>query len=217
MRSRWALGIAVGGALALTACPEWLEVDDGEEQVAVAAGTPVVLPSAPPTASGEGPFVPQTPGLKVPLAGYWTRARLDSLDVIFPYTWVSVVEGEQRLILRLEATHGQTDAGYGLGPSFRAVVPVALPPGTDRSVLKDGFVLTADSLHASVVALRTSSQDLWQVELERLELVAVTPRLMVGAIEGEARRGAKGQRGRRLIANFIALSADGPMPRRLVP
>jgi len=204
--------LVVGLVMSLTACPEWLEVDDGEDEVAVPTGAPVVFPSATATVTGEGPFVPQTPGLRVPLAGYWTRARLDALDVVFPYTWVSFLEGEQRLVMRLEAVMGQADAGYEAGLSFRAVVPVSLPPGTDRAVLKDGFVLTGDSLGGAVIALRTSSQDLWQVELERLELVRVTPRMMVGALEGEARRGAKGQRGRRVLASFIALRADEPRP-----
>lgn len=214
MRRGPLLSLVVGLVLmmGLTACPEWLEVDDGEGELEAPTGAPVVFPSATATVTGEGPFVPQTPGLRVPLAGYWTRARLDSLDVVFPYTWVSMLEGEQRLVVRLEGVMGQADAGYEAGPSFRAVVPVTLPPGTDRSVLKDGFVLTGDNLGGAVVSLRTSSQDLWQVDLERLELVKVTPRLLVGALEGEARRGAKGQRGRRLLASFIALRADEPRP-----
>ena len=203
---------AVLTGAALPGCPEWLEVDDGEEAVEVPAATPLVLPSALATASGEGPYVPRTPGLRVPLAGYWTRARLDGLDLLFPFTWVAVDQGEGRLVVRLDASHGQTESGYGLGTSLRAVLPIALPPGTDKTALRDGFLLGADGLTGSVVALRTSNQDLWQVEVSRLELTTVTPRLMVGSLEGTARRGAQGQRGRRVLVGFIALRADAPIP-----
>lgn len=196
----------------LSGCPEWLEVDDGEEAVEVPVATPLTLPSALATASGEGPYLPRTPGLRVPLAGYWTRARLDGLDVLFPFTWLAIDQGDGRLVVRLDASHGQTESGYGLGTSLRAILPIALPPGTDATALKDGFALGADGLAGSVVALRTSSQDLWQVEVSRLELTTVTPRLMVGTIEGMARRGAQGQRGRRVLVGFLALRADAPMP-----
>lgn len=203
----WA--VSLGGG-----CPEWLEVDDGEEEAEeVPDEAPFVLPAAPAIAAGEGPFVPQTPGLRVPLAGYWARARLDSLDMLFPYAWISVQPAEQRLVLRLEAVLGQTDSGYGLGPSLRAVIPMALPHGTDESVIKDGFAVTGEVLTAAVVGLRTSSSDLWQVQLTRLELSQVTPRLIIGTLEGEARRGARGQRGRRFQAGFVALRAEGPAAR----
>lgn len=210
---RLALGLLAVVATGLTGCPEWLEVDDGEEVPAeVPMGTPLVLPTALATAAGEGPYVPRTPGLRVPLAGYWTRARLDTLDALFNYTWVSVDQGEDRLFLRLEAVHGQSDAGYQVGPSLKVVVPIALPPGTDASVLKDGFVLRGDALTGAVVGFRTSSSDLWQVELTRLELTTVRPNLIVGTLEGLARRGAQGQRGRSFAASFVALDARGAIP-----
>lgn len=209
-RGQW-LAVALLAA-SLSGCPEWLEVDDGEEAVEVPAATPLTLPSALATASGEGPYVPRTPGLRVPLAGYWTRARLDALDLLFPFTWVAIDQGDGRLVVRLDASHGQTESGYGLGTSLRAILPIALPPGTDASALRDGFSLGADGLAGSVVAVRTSNQDLWQIEVTRLELTTVTPRLMVGTIEGTARRGAQGQRGRRVLVGFIALRADAPTP-----
>lgn len=199
--------------MALGGCPEWLEVDDGEDEAAeVPVGTPLVLPTALATASGDGPYVPKTPGLRVPLSGYWTRARLDSHDVLFAYTWVAVDQGEGRLVLRLEAVDQQADSGYEAGPSFKAVVPIVLPPGTDATVLRDGFVLGGDGLTGSVVGLRTSAHDLWQVDISRLELQTVRPNLMVGALEGVARRGAQGQRGRRVLVSFIALRSDAPRP-----
>lgn len=211
-RPRGLLLCALLCGVALSGCPEWLEIDDGEEAIEVPAASPIALPSALATASGEGPYVPRTPGLRVPLAGYWTRARLDALDLLFPFTWVAVDQGDGRLVVRLDASHGQTESGYGLGTSLRAVLPIALPPGTDASALRDGFVLGADGLAGSVVALRTSNQDLWQLEVSRFELTTVTPRLMVGEIEGTARRGAQGQRGRRVLVGFVALRADAPMP-----
>lgn len=212
MLRRGALGCVVLLSVLGAGCTGWLEVDDEEEVVEVPMGTPITLPTALATGSGEGPFVPKTPGLRVPLAGYWARARLDALDVLFTYTWVSVDAGEGRLILRLEATHGQADAGYELGPSLKSIVPISLPPGTDATVLRDGFVLQGDGLTGSVVGLRTSLQDLWQIELTRLELVTVKPNLMVGALEGVARRGAQGQRGRRVLVSFVALRSDAPRP-----
>lgn len=203
------LGLALLGA---SGCPEWLEVDDGEEAVEVPLATPLALPTALATAAGEGPYVPRTPGLRVPLAGYWTRARLDALDLLFPFTWLAIDQGEGRLVVRLEASHGQAESGYGLGTSLKAILPIALPPGTDASALRDGFALGGDGLTGAVIALRTSNQDLWQIDVSRFELVTVTPRLMVGALEGSARRGAQGQRARKVQVGFIALRADAPRP-----
>jgi len=84
------LWAGVGCALALGACAEWLEVDDDAEALAANAaretlrGERPVYPSRWAEPGGDGPLVPSTPGLRVPLAGYWTRVRLDTMDIVLP-------------------------------------------------------------------------------------------------------------------------------------
>ncbi len=213
----WLRAAALATALtSVPACTEWLEVDEeGDEVFSLPVGEPVILPSVGAQVGGEGPLVPQTPGLRVPLAGYWTRARLDALDVVFPYTWASLLQAEVatpgrpgerpgQLVLRLEGTAAPGDESTPtLG--LRAVMPLPLPPGTDLSAVRSGFDLGAEALAGATVGLRTYAQDLWLVTLTRLRLETVTPRIVVGTLEGEAKRGARGQRPRVFRAAFIAL------------
>lgn len=222
-------------ALALGGCVDWLEVDEGEEPVyTLPVGEPLVLPSEPALIDAPGPLVPRTPGLRVPLAGYWTRVRLDAHDLLFPYTWASLLWAEEvgppgasalRVLFRVEGSTAQGDDPSEVGATrvagIKAVVPITLPPGTDASVLRDGFELTAKALEGATVAVRTSSQDLWLVTPTRLRFDRVDPGLLMGSLEGEARRGAKGQRARSFVAAFIALRAPddergGSVPSELV-
>ncbi|MCC6623058.1 MAG: hypothetical protein IT385_17505 [Deltaproteobacteria bacterium] len=204
----------LAAAFLVAGCTEWLEVDDGtgdEPILELPVGRPLVLPSASPEAGGRGPIVPATPGLRVPLAGYWTRARLDAADLLLPYTWAALSEGRGQVVFRMEgATSTADDPTAAAGQSLRAVIPITLPPGTDASALA-GLTLAGPSLSAATVALRTSAADIWLVEPTRLAFEAVRSEIVVGTIEGVARRGAKGQRARRFEAGFIALRAPEPV------
>ena len=204
------LGVGAGAG-----CPEWLEVDDttAEEEaatddLALLTGHigPVDLPDAPAEVAGQGPIVPATPGLRVPAAGYWTRARLDVADLILPYTWVSFLHSEDRVTVRLEAVRrGEDEAGPQL-PWLHAVIPVKLPRGTDASQL-DGLSLGAAALADATAAIRTTPQDAWTLTLSHLRFDHVDDHVVTGTLEGIARRGAKGQRERSFIAGFVALRA----------
>ena len=209
MRRLFAL---VLGAVMLSACIDWLEVDEGEEQAyVVPVGEPLVLPSEPALLDAPGPLVPKTPGLRVPLAGYWTRVRLDAHDLLFPYSWAALSTAESVVLLRIEGSTAQGDDPSEVGAQgvigFRAVIPIALPAGTDASVIQDGFTLVDKALAEGTVAVRTSAKDIWLVTPTRLTFEHVDKGLLAGSLEGEARRGARGQRARRFAAAFIALRA----------
>jgi hypothetical protein len=191
------------------ACTEWLEVDDGGDEAVLElpVGRPMVLPSAPAEAGGRGPIVPSTPGLRVPLAGYWTRARLDTADVLLPYTWASLVEGRGFVLLRIEGAMASADEPTAVASqSFRVVIPITLPPGTDTGALA-GLTLGKQALAQAAVSIRTSPNDLWIIDPDRLTFDVVRSDVVVGTLEGEARRGARGQRARRFESGFIALRA----------
>jgi len=202
-----ALALLVGaGAMA---CTEWLEVDDGGDEpvLELPVGRPMVLPSAPAEAGGRGPIVPSTPGLRVPLAGYWTRARLDTADLLLPYTWASLVEGKGFVLLRIEGAMASADEPAAVASqSFRVVIPITLPPGTDTEALA-GLTLGKQALTQSAVSIRTSPNDLWIIDPDRLTFDVVRSDVIVGTLEGEARRGARGQRARRFESGFVALRA----------
>ncbi len=203
----------VAAAIVSSGCPSWLEVDDPDASSggdAVAEGTapanPVVLPGAPADPGGEGPLVPNTPGLRVPAAGYWARARLDMADLVLPYTWAGFIPAADRVTFRLAAAVRGADDDGPATPRLQAVVPIALPAGTDRSQL-EGLTLGADALSAGVVSLQTTDRDRWLITLTRLSFEQVDERLVKGSMEGIARRGAKGQRTRSFEMGFLALRA----------
>lgn len=211
--------LAFAGFLAVTApaCLDWLEVDDpsdeaNEAEPALAAGRPAVLPDAPPTPSGSGPIVPATPGLRVPQAGYWTRARLDIGDIVLPYTWVAFNPRAGEVIMRFEAARrGVNDYGVQATPTLRAVIPITLPRGTDASTLA-GLTLGEDALRDATVSLQTTGKDLWLVTLTRLSIDTVEDAVVTGSFEGTARRGSRGQTERAFRAGFLALHAPTPQP-----
>lgn len=213
-RRRLVVAALLGLLVAATAgCPEWLEVDDGDAVSAedeagfrVAEGSPSRLPDAPAEASGPGPIVPRTPGLRVPDAGYWARVRLDVADVVLSFTWVAIMPGEGQVTLRLEAVRSTNEDDSPTVPSLSAVIPIALPPGTDASQLS-GLTLGEDALANATVSLRTSWRDTWLVDLTRLRIEEVDDRVVKGTLEGMARRGAKARRERRFEAGFLALRA----------
>ena len=232
MSSRPGLVLMAVAALGSGGCIDWLEVDDGEPEYQLPIGEPLVLPSEPALLDAPGPLVPRTPGLRVPLAGYWTRVRLDAHDLLFPFSWVSLTSASHgssadcqvvgaagvpsrvcnsAVLLRLKGStaHGDdpTEIGAQGVTGFRAVIPITLPPGTDASVIRDGFELPEKALASATMALRTSAQDLWLITPTRLRFERVAPGIITGSLEGEARRGAKGQRVRRFAAAFIALRA----------
>jgi hypothetical protein len=207
--------------VARAACTSWLDADDdsggqsgpadpGEGVLTpLPTGVPVILPSAPPEVGGDGPYVPATPGLRVPNAGYWTRARLDANDVLLPYTWVSLQPAEGQIVVRLEAV--VTSAARE--PSLEAVIPIALPGGGDVATLV-GLELGPSALARAVIGLRTSESDLWLVAPTRLRFDTVRADLVTGTLEGDARRGLRGQRVRHFEAAFVALRApsSGSVP-----
>lgn len=201
-----ALGL-MAGAVLNAGCTSWLDADDGTEDPAEAEGAsqigvPVVLPNAPAEVGGDGPYVPATPGLRVPNAGYWTRARLDANDVILPYTWVSLLLADDKIVIRIEAVL----AADKRDPALQAVIPIALPGGGDVSTLV-GLELGASALAQGVIALRTSESDIWLVTATHLRFDRVQGELVTGTIEGDARRGLRGQRVRHFEAGFVALRA----------
>jgi|GEM_PF-1346492 len=232
MVSRLGLCFVVAAAVMSGGCIDWLEVDDGEPEYTLPVGEPLVLPTEPALLDAPGPLVPRTPGLRVPLAGYWTRVRLDAHDLLFPFSWVSLTSANRgstaecqtvgatgapsrqctaAVLLRLEGSTAQGEDPSEIGAQgvtgFRAVIPITLPPGTDVSVIRDGFELSEKALASATMALRTSSQDLWLITPTRLRFERVAHGIITGSLEGEARRGAKGQRVRKFAAAFIALRA----------
>ncbi|TNF24124.1 MAG: hypothetical protein EP329_25680 [Deltaproteobacteria bacterium] len=218
---RWGAPLALLAAAVLASgCPEWLEVDDATEDDEAAVDDlallqshlgPVELPSAPPTVGGQGPIVPATPGLRVPAAGYWTRARLDVADMLLPYTWASLLRGEEHITLRLEAVRrGEDEAGPQL-PWLHAVIPIALPRGTDQSQL-DRLDLGREALAAATASIQTTRNDTWLLSLTHLRIDHIDDKRITGTLEGVARRGSQGQRERRFAAGFLALRAQDEGP-----
>lgn len=209
-----AAAVAVALAFGVGACPEWLEIDDEDDELVDELARvqsrvgPVLMPSAPAEAGGHGPIVPATPGLRVPAAGYWTRARLDVADLLLPYTWASFLHGDDHVTLRIEASRREDDDGAQL-PRLHAVIPIALPRGTDARQLA-GLTLGPDALSGAVASLQTTRRDRWQVDLTHLSLERVEDGLVRGTLEGVARRGARGQRERSFQAGFLALRAPEP-------
>jgi len=211
-----ALASLVGAATVAGGCVEWLEVsEEGEEPVeaptvAERLEGPRVLPAAPPDPGGTGLLVPRTPGLRVPAAGYWTRARLDIADLVLPYTWADLAVGRDLVVLRVEAARRPGEDFLVGPPSFHAIIPIATPPGTGAAELARGLTLGADALTRASVALRTSPRDTWRVTLTRLTVDEVGDHLIRGSLEGIARRGTRGQRTRTFEAAFLALRAPDP-------
>lgn len=215
------LALLVAAVLA-SGCPEWLEVDDKptDEELAIDDLAliwnhlgPFELPSAPADVGGNGPIVPSTPGLRVPAAGYWTRARLDVADMLLPYTWVSFLHGEEHSTLRLEAVRrGEDEAGPQL-PWLHIIIPIALPRGTDQSQL-DQLDLGVEALAAATASIQTTHSDTWLLTLTHLRLDHVDDKGVTGTLEGVARRGSRGQRERTFAAGFVALRAPDPAAAR---
>jgi len=208
------LALLLAAALA-SGCPEWLEVDDTPaddegpvDDLALLQSHlgPVELPSAPAEVGGQGPIVPATPGLRVPAAGYWTRARLDVADMLLPYTWASLLRGEDHITLRLEAVRRGEDEAGPLLPWLHAVIPIALPRGTDQSQL-DHLDLGHEALASATASIQTTHDDTWLLELTHLRIDHVDDKRVTGTLEGVARRGARGRRERRFAAGFVALRA----------
>ncbi len=193
----------------LTGCPEWFEVSDPSEAqddeltLEIPSSGPAVFPSAPAVVGGRGPLIPGTPALRVPDAGYWTRCRLHVADIVLPYSWVSFVQGARGVTLRLAAMRrGEVDGPTV--PNLRAVVPIALPRGTDATSLA-GLTLGEDALSNATVSLRTTWQDSYIVKLSRLTIEVVDASVVAGTFEGTAVRGKKGRVARRFEAGFVAL------------
>lgn len=204
------VALAFGGG----GCPEWLEVDDEDDELVDELARvqsrvgPVIMPSAPAEAGGHGPIVPATAGLRVPALGYWTRARLDIADLVLPYTWAAFLHGDDHVTLRIEASRREDDDGAKL-PRLHVVIPIALPRGTDARQLA-GLTLGPESLAGAVASIRTTRRDRWLIELTHLSLERVDDELVRGTLEGVARRGARGQRERSFQAGFLALRAPEP-------
>ena len=211
MRARalgW-LGAAV--AVSGSGCVEWLELDEpgpGMEPSAVREVMRVEAPPMPvahPEPGGDGPIAPGTPGYRVPDAGYWTRVRLETLDLLLPYTQIVVHRLGDVAWLRLEAQDGEVFTG----PALRGVLRVAVPASSATEDLA-GLTLRGPSLAGSTLSLRTAGGDHWLVELEALTLETVLGDLVVGVLEGQARRGVGGQRVRKLEVGFVATRVAEP-------
>jgi hypothetical protein len=208
--SRWGVCAAMSLAAA-PGCVEWLEIDEpgpGMEASPVREAARVEAPPMPvahPEPGGDGPIAPGTPGYRVPDAGYWTRVRLETLDLLLPYTQVVIHRLGDVAWLRLEAQGGEVFTG----PALRGVLRVAFPAGSATEDLA-GVTLEGPSLAGSVLSLRTEGGDHWLVDLERMTLETVLGDLVVGVLEGEARRGVGGQRVRRIEVGFVATRVAEP-------
>ncbi len=203
--------LALLAAASLGGCAEWLEIDEpgpGMTQSPVREVMRVEAPPMPvahPEPGGGGPIAPGTPGYRVPDAGYWTRVRLETLDVLLPYTLVIVQRLGDAAYLRLEAEDDEPLTG----PALRGVLRVAVPAGSATEDLA-GVTLGAPSLSGSVLSLRTAGGDHWLVDVETMTLETVLGDLVVGVLEGQARRGVGGQRVRRVEVGFVATRVAEP-------
>ncbi len=189
-------------------CVEWLEVDDGSEEEAAALERAALRAEAPKPpqrsaeAAGNGPLVPMTPGLRVPVdAGYWARVRLEALDVSFPTALVVLNRLEDRVVVRLlGAPDDDPDA-----PSIHLVTE--LPLAAAAAVEDLAGLDLAPRPAATTAVFRTSSRDLWVVTPTRLSFDSLGEDVVVGSLEGVATRGLDGQRSRRIEIGFVALRA----------
>lgn len=214
-RTWWVVLWALYSGL-LSACPEWLEVPADDEGVEVEIGEPVHLPQVNAGIGGEGPFIPQSPGLRVPLAGYWARVRVGSHDLMFPYCWMHILDAGNQLIVRIEASMEESEISPLITPKMVLQIPISLPKGLDTGVVRDGFALSKDALKNAVGSLRTSATDFYRLDLSQFSIEGLTPYAIVGALEGQAVRGTRGQRPRDLLVSFIALNvASQPGMRRI--
>lgn len=204
-----ALALLTGGA----GCAEWLEVDDGTEDVAPVEPDeprePAYLPDESARLDGKGPLVPATPGLRVP-DGYWTRVRLDVADLYLPYSWISLLPHGERVTLRLQAVGGPVpESDVAPLPALRLVVSIGVPEGTTVFELA-GLTLRGDALREAMGAIRTTPTDNWLLELDRLTIEEIGSTVVKGTIEGHARRGSKSVRTRKFHIGFVALWAKAP-------
>lgn len=206
--------------LSFAGCVEWFEVDDSPLASNAAEESPppqplygveASLPGVAPRLGASGPLVPQSAGLRVP-DGYWSRIRVDQADILLPYTWAALepagysAGGEARgTILRLQAHQGAEPSKES--PALRGVIRIATPPETETSSLV-GLEFGPDALHGSTVSVRLSKGTLWSVELERLSIGELGPRVISGTLEGQARAGKRAKRQRRFRAAFVALGVS---------
>jgi hypothetical protein len=207
-QSRWsAVAVAIAGLLG-AGCVEWLEVDGDDDEQAAALEREALRAEAPKPpqrgaeAAGEGPLVPLTPGLRVPVGvGYWARVRLEALDVAFDTALITLNRLEDRLVLRLfAAPDDDPDA-----PSLHLVTELPLAPASAIEDLAGLDLFPRPG--ATTAVFRTSSRDLWVVTPSRLTFDSLGDEVIVGSLEGIATRGLDGQRSRRIEVGFVALRA----------
>lgn len=213
--------VAVCLGVGLSACPEWLDVDDGELEEAeptaeIERGEPVFLPEIYPRVTSKGPLIPGSPGLRVP-KGYFARARLDVADVMMPWAYASFARGDGQLVMRLYAVSGPYVIGGPYDgtaplPVLRGVIHLFLPDAANLTQLV-GVDLSADALKRSTVALRMSAKYRYLVSLERLTIEAIGETAISGSFEGTARRGAKAKTSMPLKVSFVAFKALLPHPK----
>jgi hypothetical protein len=129
--------------------------------------------------------------------------RLQVADDLLPTTWASLHEGPGSLVLRLTATSGTEAGGAPVPPVLRAVIPIPVPAGTDPRSL-GGLSFGAEALGQATVGYRTGEKDRWVCTLERLSLDVLEPGILVGTMEGLAKRGPKAERSLRFEAGFVA-------------
>ncbi|MFO0750526.1 MAG: hypothetical protein U1F43_33385 [Myxococcota bacterium] len=132
------------------------------------------------------------------------------------YTWASLLTGKGQALLRIEGATSAIDdlgAGGAAGQTFRAIILIALPPGSDASALA-GLTLGRSRWPGppwrSGLGQRPLARDARSADA-RGGAAGAHRRLA----RGDARRGAKGQRVRRFEAGFLALRApepNAPMP-----
>ena len=205
------------------ACPPQLPLEpdvlDGP-----AAGDPqlLTLPQRKPRLGAGGPWVPGTPGLRVPI-GYFTRVRIDVIDFFLPFTLGSFLRGEGEAVFRLESVSGMRD-GVREFPIFRAVIPITLPPGSDIGSLTE-LTLGAETLTRSTATLRFDKSRQYLVEVQRLTFEVLEEGAIKGTLHGRARGGAKSRNYREIRIGFLALRSpdlgmapeQSPQPQPATP
>jgi len=170
------------------------------------AGDPnlLYLPQRVPRLDAAGPFVPGTPGLRVP-KGYFTRVRLDVRDLFLPYAVASFLRGEDETVFRLEAVSEFSDQ-WGTLPIFRALVPITLSSSSDiKSLTK--ITLGPAALNRAMATIRLENGRQYLVEVQRLSFEVLEDSAVKGSLEGRARRGMLSKSYKQIKVGFVALRA----------
>jgi hypothetical protein len=171
--------------------------DDSAERIAER-----LLPNTEPSARGLGPLIPGTPGLRVS-SGYFSRARMGSVDLYMPHTMTSFLRGREKSYLRIEAFGEKVGAHKSL---FHAFIPLSIAAEGDLSTLEN-LTLEKEALKTATATIRVAKATRLLnrlVELRRLSLEVVDEHLVTGTLEGVTKRGNRAQSSLPFQLGFVA-------------